>query len=169
MPGSTRVRVVVIVVVALGGAVAAYQWWYSPERQIRRTIREAVSALSHDEPESNLAAISAAAALTNVLSLDVVVEAGLPASPPLRGRSEVVALAARLRASSSTLRIQTFDEQVALNGDAAANVHLTAQITTVDRSGEELADAQQLALDFVNAGDRWRISRVTIIRIPETP
>jgi hypothetical protein len=169
MLGSTRVRVVVIVVVALGGAVAAYQWWSSPERQIRRTIREAVSALTHDQPESNLAAISAAAALNNLLSLDVVVEAGSPASPPLRGRSDVVAVAARLRMSNSTLRIQTFDEQIALSGDAAANVQLTAQVTIVDRSGEELADAHRLALDFVNAGDRWRMSRVAVIRTPETP
>jgi hypothetical protein len=153
MPGSTRVRVVVIVVVALGGAVAAYQWWYSPERQIRRTIREAVSALTHDQPESNLAAISAVAALNNVLSLDVIVETGSPASPPLRGRSEVVAIAARLRTSSSTLRIQTFDEQIALSGEAAARVQLTAQVTSVNRSGEDL----------------WRISRVAIIRTPETP
>jgi len=162
MPGSTRLRVALIVVAAVG-AVAAFQWWASPERQIRLSVGEAASAFDHDGPDTSLSAIAAMAALSTHLAPDVSVDVGLSA-PPLIGRQEVVAVAARLRASMPMVRVQVFDDEVSLEQASAATVRLTVQVTTRDPKGEELADAHRLIVTLNRAEGRWLLSRVTVVR-----
>jgi hypothetical protein len=166
MLGSTRVRVVIGLAV-LGTAVAAYQWWVSPERQIRRTIRDVVGAVAHDEPDTDLRAIAAVAALQTLLTPDVIVDLGPTSSSPLTGRQDVVSLAARLRTSTPILRVQLFDETIAFSNVDAATVRFTAQITVRDGSGEELADAHQVIATLVRADGQWLVSRATLVRKSE--
>jgi len=165
MPGSTRVRVAVTVAVLIA-AVVGYRWWTSPERVIRHTLNEAASALNHDQPASNLSAIAAVAVLNAYLAPDVSIEGG-PASTPLVGRQEIVATAARLRASIPMMRVQLFDEEISFVTAAAATVHLTAQVTTRGGGGEDLADAHQLIVALVKLDGRWLVSRVTLVQKTE--
>jgi SnoaL-like domain len=162
MLGSTRVRVVSGVAVLVATSLA-YQWWVSPEREIRRTIRVAVAAVTHTEPDTDLRAIAAVAALQTSLAPDITVDLGVPSAPALNGRQEVVAMAARLRTSTPMLRIQVFDESIVV-AQAEATVRLTAQVTTRDRSGEELADAHHMILRLLKDDGRWLVSSVIVVR-----
>jgi hypothetical protein len=161
MPGSTRVRVVLIAAV-LTASYAGYQWWASPERQIRRTVREAVAALDHDEPDTSVSALSGVAGLHAILALDVSVEDGSTAQAAVRGRQDVVAMAARVRITTPTLRLQVFDERVSLHSETRAGVEMTVQVTMTDREGAEVADARQVSVELVSVDGRWLVSRVMI-------
>jgi uncharacterized protein (UPF0147 family) len=162
MRGSTPVRVAVTVAL-LVAAVVAYRSWTSAERQIRRSISEAASALNHDEPATSLSAIAAVSVLNAYLAPDVSMDRG-GGSAPLIGRQEVVATAARLRVSTPMMRVQLFDEEISLVNASAAIVHLTAQMTTRDHAGEELADARRVIVELVKSEGRWLVSRVTLVQ-----
>jgi hypothetical protein len=165
MPGSTRARVAITVAVLIA-AVIGYRWWTSPERVIRNTLNEAASALNHDQPASNLSAIAAVAVLNTYLAPDVSVEGG-PASTTVMGRQEIVATAARLRASTPMMRVQLFDQEIAFASATVATVHLTAQVTTRGGGGEDLADAHQVIVALVKSEGRWLVSRVTLVQKTE--
>jgi hypothetical protein len=142
MFGRLPARMALVLLVFTGGA-AAYQWWRSPERQISRILTAVDAALTHDEPSAGLAALTAVAALQPHLAPEIVLETGGPMGT-IAGRQEVLALAARVRAASPMLRLQWFDPDIELQGDAQATVRVTAQVSMTNTSGEELVDVHQV-------------------------
>ena len=118
MLGSRPVRAAILVA-ALAGSFAAYRWWISPERHIHRILNDVAAAVSHEEPENDLRALTAVAALQTHLSPDVSIDAGT-STGPVKGRQDVMAMAARLRASTPMMRLQFFDADITLSGDSAA-------------------------------------------------
>jgi hypothetical protein len=160
MPASTPARVALAVVV-LVALVAGYRWWNNPERHIRRLLSDISSTLSHEQSETDLLTVAKVAALQNYLAPDVSIEMG--AAPPLRGRQDAISMAARLRASSSQMRVQFFDPEIQLSGDASGTTRVTVQVTTTDRGGQEVASAHVVMMTFVRADGRWVVASARIL------
>jgi hypothetical protein len=156
MLGRMPARVAVVLLV-FAGAWTAYQWWTSPERQIRRILDAVVSALNHDQPESGLVGLGAVAALQQHLAADVSVDTGSPTGP-VTGRQDVISLAARLRAGTPMLRIQFFDADISLHSDTAATLRATMQVTTRSESGDDIADVYQVSATLQKSAGQWVVT-----------
>ena len=161
MPASAPVRAA-IVVAALAALTAGYFWWNNPERHIRRLLSDVESALSHDGAETDLLALAAVASLQAHLTPDVAIEIG-GSSPPVRGRQDVISMAARLRASSPMMRVQFFDPEIQLSDDSNATTRVTVQVTTRDAGGEELAAAHQVSIALVLVEGRWQVASARVL------
>jgi len=161
MPASAPVRVAILVA-ALVLMVAGYRWWNSPERQVNRLLSDVATALSHESADTDLRALTAVASLQAHLAPDVSIDLG-GGSPPIRGRQDVMATAARVRASSSMMRVQFFDPDIAISGDASGTTRVTVQVTTRDASGQELAAAYTVSMNLVLAEGRWQIASARVL------
>ncbi len=162
MVGRTPVQMGLLIL-ALGAAVAAYLWWHSPERQIRRLLAVVPAALNHEQPDTGLAALSAVAALQPLLALDVTLDPG-GAAAPIVGRQEVVAWAARFRAATPRLRVQLFDDTILLQDASSATATVTAQVVTVDQSGAEIAEAHVIEARLQQQDGTWVVTRARRVR-----
>lgn len=161
MLASAPVRVA-IVVVALVAVVAGYRWWSSPERQINTLLSEVATALSHESAETDLRALTAVASLQARLTPDVSIDmAG--GSFPIRGRQEVIATATRVRVSSSMMRVQFFDPEIAMTGETSGTTRVTVQVTTRDANSQDVAAAYTVAMTLVLADGRWQIASARVL------
>lgn len=160
MPASAPARVA-IVIAALVAVVAGYRWWNSPERQINRLLSDVATALSHESAETDLRALTAVASLQSHLTPDVSIDLG-GRSTPIRGRQEVIATATRVRASSPMMRVQFFDPEISVSGDASGTTRVTVQVTTRDSSGQEVAAAYTVAMNLIFADGRWQIASARV-------
>ena len=161
MPSSAPVRAA-LVTVALVAVVAGYRWWSSPERQINKLLSDVATALSHESAQTDLRALTAVASLQTHLTPDVSIEMG-GGSLPIRGRQEIIATATRVRASSSMMRVQFFDPEIAITGDTSGTTRVTVQVTTHDSSSQEVAAAYTVAMNLVLADGRWQIASARVL------
>jgi hypothetical protein len=159
MLASTPVRVA-IVVAALAGLMVGYRWWNSPERHINRLLSDVASALSHDGTETDLRALATVASLQNHLRPDVSIDLGR--GSPLRGRQDVIAMAARVRATTPMIRVQFFDPEIRLSGDSATT-RVTVQVTTRETGGDEVAAAHVASIELVRTEGRWQIAGARVL------
>jgi hypothetical protein len=161
MPASTPARVTILVV-ALVAVVAGYRSWNSPERQIKALLSGVATALSHDGDETDLRALTAVASLQTYLTPDVSIDmAG--GSTPIQGRQDVIATATRVRVSSSMMRVQFFDPEIAITGDTSGTTRVTVQVTTRNADSEEVAAAYTVAMNLVLADGRWQIASAHVL------
>lgn len=161
MTGRTAIRVTTVIV-ALVAAAAAYSWWNSPERVIHRMLEDVASALSHDTGDTDLQALAAVASLQSHLAPDVSIDPGPPGTM-IRGRQDVISAAARLRATSRAMRVQFFDARIDVLGDTHATTQVTAQVTTTDREGQDLASAHLVSMVLVGTDGQWQVTEVRIL------
>lgn len=166
MRGPSLIRAAIAVAI-LGAALVGYRWWQSPERLIRGILADTAAALTHTEPDTDLRALAAIAGLQHHLTADVIVDAG--GRGPLRGRQDVLATAARLRASSPMLRVRFFDADIRIDGDAAAEAQATVEITSRDGAGEESAAAREVAATFVKQDGRWQVASARLVLPADDP
>ena len=160
MPASAPVRVAILVA-ALVVVVAGYRWWNSPERQVNRLLSDVATALSHESADTDLRALTAVASLQAHLAPDVSIDMG--GSPPIRGRQDVIATAARVRASSPMMRVQFFDPDITISGDASGTTRVTVQVTTRDAGGQEVAAAYTVSMNLVLAEGHWQIASARVL------
>ena len=158
---STPARVAIIIA-ALAAIVTGYKWWSSPERHVHRLLSEVASAMSHESAEADLLVITAVASLQPLLAPDISIDFGGP-SPPLRGRPDVVSAAARLRTSSSMMRVEFFDTDIQFSDDSSATTRVTVQVTTRDAQGDEVAAAHLVSLALVRTEGRWQIASAHVL------
>jgi hypothetical protein len=156
----TPVRVA-IVVAALAGVTVGYRWWNSPERHINRMLSEVASALSHDGVETDLRALATVASLQDHLRPDVSIDLGRGSL--LRGRQDVIAMAARVRATSPMMRVQFFDPEIRLSGDSSGTTRVTVQVTTREAGGHEVAAAHVVSIELLSAEGRWQIASARVL------
>ena len=97
------------------------------------------------------------------LAPDVTLDPG-GGQPPIVGRPEVVAAAARARAATPRLRVQFFDDRITLRHAAAATITLTAQVVTIDPSGTELAEAYQVEAALEKQDGMWVVTTARRVR-----
>ena len=145
-------RRVILVVVALGAALAGYLYWASDERQIRRLLDGVADAVSQEEGAGGVAGLAEVAGLTQYLAQDVTFEPGEPFRP-ITGAQEIVSTAGRLRAVMTTVDLTFSDVQIAVDG-STASVRATARLALKDRNGDETEETRdaQIALEKRDAG-----------------
>ena len=161
MPASTPVRVAILIA-ALVASGAGYRWWTSPERHVHRLLSDVASALSHESAETDLRAIAAAASLQAHLAPDVSIDVDGSAAH-LRGRSDVISMAARLRASKQMMRVQFFDPDIQFSGASSGTTRVTVQVTTRDAADVEVADARVVSISLVKADGRWQVASARVL------
>jgi hypothetical protein len=160
MLASTPVRVA-IVAAALAGLAVGYGWWNSPERQIHRMLSEVASVLSHDGVETDLRALAAVAALQTHLRPDVFIDLGR--GSPLQGRQDVMAMAARVRATSPMMHVQFFDPEISISGESSGTTRVTVQVTRRDDGGDEVAAAHVVSITLVREEGRWQVASARVL------
>jgi hypothetical protein len=158
---STPARVA-IVIAALVVVVLGYRWWASPERHVHVMLADVASALSHDDAETELRAIAAVASIQSHLAPDISIDMD-SSSTSLRGRPDVISMAARFRAARPLVRVQFFDPEIQFSSDSAGTTRVTVQVTTRDAGGEEVADARVVSIALVKADGRWQIASARVL------
>jgi hypothetical protein len=158
---STPARVA-IVIAALVVVVLGYRWWASPERHVHVMLADVASALSHDDAETELRAIAAVASIQSHLAPDISIDMD-SSSTSLRGRPDVISMAARFRAARPLVRVQFFDPEIQFSSDSAGTTRVTVQVTTRDIGGEEVADARVVSIALVKADGRWQIASARVL------
>jgi hypothetical protein len=161
MPVPVPVRVAILVA-ALAALTGAYRWWNDPARHVHRLLSDVASALSHDGAENELRAIAALASLQTHLAPDIAIDVS-GTSAPLRGRQDVISMAARFRASSPMMRVQFFDPDIQIGDDASATTRVTVQVTTRGAGGDEVAAAHIVAIALVWVEGRWQVASARVL------
>lgn len=161
MPVSTPARAAVVIA-ALVVVVLGYRWCASPERHVHRLLADVASALSHEDAETDLRAIAAVASLQSHLTPDISIDVD-SSSTSLRGRPDVLSLAARFRAARPTVRVQFFDPEIQFSSDSSGTTRVTVQVTTRDSEGDEVADARVVSMALVKADGRWQIASARVL------
>ena len=164
MSAASRWAAAAVVALALAGA---WTWWNSPERQIRRTLDTLANGLSHDEVASPLGAVSAVAEMQPLLADDVVVEPG-GRLEAIRGRTAVLAAAARVRTAVPALRLVFIDVTVTLSEDrSTATVVGTVSAEVTDRAGQPRTDGREFTAEMRRVEGRWIVAAARAIEALE--
>ena len=158
-----RNAVIVLTVAALGIA----SWYLLVPGGGSANVRARLQALSdmiNSSTVDGLGPEARAAQLGAFFTDDVDVDLGGGAAP-IRGRETLIGMAGRLQPRTAAFRLQFEDVTITMApGDAAADVHLTAEI--IRRSittGDEALDAREFTLGMRLVGGEWQIARVTAV------
>jgi hypothetical protein len=157
---SGSVVAAVLFAVLVGGMV--YRYWPSDDREIRRHLSNLADGLSTPPTNSEVANIARIAALREYFAPEVRVKLG---DQEIVSRDTLIGILSR--ASPEHLVVDFNDVNVALANDhAAANVSLTAQLSTTASTGEKNLDTHQVSGVMEKRDDDWVITQVDV-REPE--
>ena len=155
------------VIVLTVAALAIAGWYLSFLAASSANVRARLQALSdmiNSSTVDGLGPEARAAQLGAFFTDDVDVDLGGGAAP-IRGRETLIGMAGRLQPRTAAFRLQFEDVTITMApGDAAADVHLTAEI--IRRSittGDESLDAREFTLGMRLVGGEWQIARVTAV------
>ena len=146
---------IVLVVALVAASAAAYSWWARPERQIRALLRDVAAALSSDPGESSLATLAGVAALEAHLADDISIQAA--DGVPIEGRDVAITAAARYRARNPVL-VRFLDPAIMFEGDDAATVVVTAEVSTRSATAEGGVEVYQVRATLRRSEGRWLVS-----------
>src|SRR5512132_4050074 len=136
-------------------ALAAWHFWPSEVRRVRRKLDE-VAAVVNEQPKDSLGQIARTAQLAGFLADDVVLEPGHGAGA-IQGRERLLALASRAPNDGQPFKLAFVDVSVTVTGDQSARAHLTATLSSRDADTHEPnVDAREVDLEF-RLTDDWRI------------
>jgi ketosteroid isomerase-like protein len=147
---------VVLVVIAVSAAVAAYLYWASDERQIRRLLDGVADAVTQEEGTGGVAALAEVTGLTQYLAPDVAFEPGEPFRPMI-GAQEVISTVGRVRAVMTTVELTFSDVQIAVDG-STASVRSTARLTVKDRNGDTSVETREALIALAERETGWVIT-----------
>ena len=147
---------VLLITIALGGAVAAYLYWSSDERQIRRLLDGVADAVTQEEGTGGMAGLAEVTSLTQYLAPDVAFEPGEPFRP-LAGAQDVVSTVGRVRAVMTTVELTFSDVQIAVDG-STASVRTTARLTLKDRNGDQSVETRETLIALAERETGWVIT-----------
>ena len=133
----------VIIVAAVGAAIAGYLYWASDERQIRRLL-------------DGVAGLAEVTSLTRYLAPDVAFEPGEPFRP-VTGAQDVVSTVGRVRAVMTTVELTFADVQIAVDG-STASVRTTARLTLKDRNGDQSVETRDALIALAERETGWVIT-----------
>src|SRR5262249_33611905 len=145
-----------LVLAALAGYFV-YQWWFNPNRIIKRRLGEIASTLSAPAAEDDLARLARIARLRGYLDENVRVRIG-GAGPELQSRDEALGAAAGWRGGSAGWSVDFVDVDVRVNSDGTARAYATAELTTREpQTGQQALDSREVAFSFQNKNGEWLI------------
>jgi hypothetical protein len=162
-PAAARAIATVLIAAALGWA--AYSFWPSEERRVRRRIA-ALQDVLNEQPRDGIGLVTRTAELATFFEPDIVLDPGRGAGA-IQGRERLLALASRAPNAGAAFAVRFLDVSVALDGDRAI-VHLTATLAWEDARGEENVDAREAEF-ALRRSDDWRIARITAVDAFERP
>jgi hypothetical protein len=143
-------------------AAAAWHYWPSDEREIRRQLEDFAREFN-ESTSDGLGTVARAARLGSFFTEDVVVELG-PGSSPIRGRHTLMGMAARLQPRTAAFVMELKDVNVTVGEGGAADVTLTAVFRRRSTTtGEESLDAREFTLGVVKRSGEWLVDRVTAV------
>lgn len=160
-------RAIIAAAIVLGVAVAAWQFWPTEARRIRRTL-DAIAQTVNERPAEGVGQVARTAQLARFFTDDVVIEPG-EGREDIRGRERLLALASRVPKEGEPFELSFANVSVQVTSDQTANAHLTVTLTTRDAgTGEDTVDAREVALEFRRSDD-WRVARITLMDALEKP
>lgn len=158
----------IVVIVAIA---AAYRWWSSDERAIRRQLSAIADAMSVPANEGSLGPVTRVAMLRKTLAADVRVSANPPGSPAtpsgdpaqqLNGRDAVLGAVSRWMPPPGGVVVEFRNEQVTVAGDGIANVVCTVRLVPRDDTDSPGVDERQLEMRFAKLDGTWVMQAVTV-------
>jgi hypothetical protein len=148
----------VVVVLSVLVSYFTYQWWFNPQRAIKRQLSNLAAALSAPPDGGGMDRIARIAGLRNYFADDVHVKAG-PSGPELTSRDAVVGAVAAWGGPASGWNVDFVDVQVTLDSDSTARVYMTVEITTPDpRTGQPAVDAREAIVGMAKREGVWVIT-----------
>lgn len=155
-----------LVLLALLAVAGLWCWWSlhpSPDRAIRKRLRELARSASFGPNEAPLAKMLNASQLADYFSPDVTVKYDAPgASAVLKGREQVLERAMGARSALTSLKIEFPDINVTPAADGQSAVaDVTARGSV---SGERDPYLQELKITFEKTGSQWLIRQVETVK-----
>jgi hypothetical protein len=159
--------VYVAAVVAVLAAYFTYQWWFSPQRAIKRQLGELAATLSAPaDSRGDIDRLARAARLRRYFAPDVHVKtrwsnsaAAEASDNELTSRDAVIAAAAAWAPSADWWRVDFVDVQVTLDSASAARGYMTVEVTTPDpATGQPVVDAHEAIVELARRDEAWVIT-----------
>ena len=163
----TSGSIYVVVVLAVLAGYFTYQWWFNPQRAIKRQLNGLAATLSaQPDGRGDMDRLARVARLRNYLAPDVRVKMGPssslrtgPALPQLTSRDAVIGAVAAWNPSASGWNVAFVDVQITLDSDSAARAYLTVEVTTSDpRAGQPAVDAREAMVGMAEREGVWVIT-----------
>jgi hypothetical protein len=160
------VRRAIAIGLVLAVGAAAYLFWNSNERQIRRLLVGVTNTVNQEQGEGGVGALAEIAGLTSYLAPDVTIDTG-PPFQPIAGAQDVVATVGRLRATMPVVRLEFMDVEVAVADRGTATAHATATLTMRSRDGADSVDVRDVTVSLEKRDGDWVIK--TARAVPREP
>lgn len=158
--------IVIVVLLAVVAGVAAYRFWSSDERAIRRQLVLIEEAGSKDAAEQPMEGLLKAARLAGVFSdpCQLTVESGHHVgSYPRKQIQDRIVL---VRAMYTRVEVSLHDIAIDLSGKNTAAVRGTIRLRGQGK-GEPVADVQELRAEMAKSNGQWLFTSVTIVEVLE--
>jgi hypothetical protein len=150
--------------VSLTVGLAAYLYWFSDERQIRRLLDDVASSVSQEEA-MGVTGMTEIAGLRTLLAPDVLIDPGPPYRGIVSGPEDVIAAVTRLRIRSPFVLLTFVDVEVSMDGSDAATVHATAKLSSRTTEGDQHFDAREVVLSIARRDGRWVLTAAKSIPV----
>ena len=146
------------VVVALLGGYFTYQWWFNPNRAIKRQLDNLAVALSvSPDSRGDMDRLARIAGLRNYFAPDVHVKTA-PASsagPELTSRDALLGAVAAWNPSTSGWHVDFVDLQITLESSTTARVYLTVEVITSEPgTSQATVDSREARVGHGQTGRR---------------
>ena len=155
------------VVLAVLAGYFTYQWWFNPQRAIKRQLSGLAATLSaQPEGRGDMDRLARLARLRSFFAPDVHVKMS-PSSPPGAGssgleitsRDALIGWVAAWFASETGLNVDFVDVQIAFDSNSTARAYMTVEITTSDPgTGQPVLDAREGVVGMAEREGVWIIT-----------
>jgi len=161
--------VYVSVVIAVLTAYFAYQWWFNPNRVIKRRLGELAATLSVPANDAEVGRVTRAARLRHFFADEVHVTVGTT-RPSLTSRDAIVGAVTAWAPPPGGVNVDFVDLQVNVETASTARAYLSIEVTSHDaKTGETRFDSRDAAVALIREGDEWVISEASVKDPPKIP
>ena len=162
---ATNGSVYVAVVLAVLAGYFTYQWWFNPQRAIRRQLSDLAATLSAPaDGRGDVDRLARIARLRNYFAPDVHVKMGptVPTGstgPEITSRDALIGAVAAWNPSARGWNVDFVDVQITLDSDSAARAYMTVEVTTSDpRTSQPAVNAREVMVAMAEREGVWFIT-----------
>ncbi len=160
--GGVKAYHVLFLVIVIAAAVWAVSHWRSDERQIRRQLGQLAELLEKPAGESALAGANQVRQIGDLLTTNFEIDIA-PYGQVVRDRQELLRTAMGYRSRVETAGLAFRGVEIELgNAGRTATLQAVAVLSGRDAAGPR-RDAYRVALDWVEQGGEWKISRIDVV------
>jgi hypothetical protein len=151
--------VYVAIVLGVLGGYFTYQWWFNPQRAIKRQLGNLAADLSvRPDSGADMDRLARIARLRNYFAPDAHVKMGAT-GPQLMSREAVVGAFAAWNRSAAGWSVDFVDVQITLDSDTTARAFMTVEVTTPDTAtGQPVVDAREAVIGMAEQDGVWLIT-----------